>query len=72
MADNERSLAPVYIGIGVLATVGAGYLAWRFLLRDEETRSRAAGAIRRAGQEAEAWGRHAASAVKEAVQSRRA
>ncbi len=71
MADDERSLAPVYIGIGVLATIGAGYLLWRFALKDEKTRERAAKTIRRAGEEAEAWGRHAAGAVKDAVQSRR-
>lgn len=31
--DNSHTL--LYMGLGALAAVGAGYLAWRYLLSDE-------------------------------------
>lgn len=34
---EESSLAWLYIGLGAVAAVGAGYLAWRYLL-DESTK----------------------------------
>ena len=36
MAKNEGSHAWLYVGLGVVAAAGAGYLAWRYLL-DEST-----------------------------------
>lgn len=39
MAKNDGpSFAWLYVGLGVVAAVGAGYLAWRYLL-DESTKS---------------------------------
>ena len=40
MGKDDDSNSLLYIGIGALAAVGAGYLAWRYLLADD-TKDRA-------------------------------
>lgn len=34
--DEDHVMTGVYIGVGVLLAVGAGYLAWRYLLSDDQ------------------------------------
>ncbi|MHB8632974.1 MAG: hypothetical protein ACYDBQ_03265 [Thermoplasmatota archaeon] len=36
--DDDDSHALLYIGLGALAAVGAGYLTWRYLLSDDTKR----------------------------------
>ncbi len=38
MADKDDSRALLYVGIGAVAAVGAGYLLWRFALDDKQRR----------------------------------
>lgn len=33
--DEDHLMTGVYIGVGVLLAAGAGYLAWRYLLSDQ-------------------------------------
>jgi peptidoglycan/LPS O-acetylase OafA/YrhL len=37
--DEGPSLAWLYVGLGVAAAVGAGYLAWRYLLDEGQKQS---------------------------------
>lgn len=34
--DEDHVMAGVYVGVGILLAAGAGYLAWRYLLSDEQ------------------------------------
>jgi hypothetical protein len=34
--DEDHVMTGVYIGVGLLLAVGAGYLAWRYVLSDEQ------------------------------------
>lgn len=34
--DEDHVMTGVYIGVGLLLAVGAGYLAWRYALSDEQ------------------------------------
>jgi hypothetical protein len=34
--DEDHIMTGVYIGLGVLLAAGAGYLAWRYVLSDEQ------------------------------------
>jgi hypothetical protein len=34
--DEDHIMTGVYIGVGLLLAVGAGYLAWRYALSDEQ------------------------------------
>jgi hypothetical protein len=34
--DEDHIMTGVYIGIGLLVAAGAGYLAWRYVLSDEQ------------------------------------
>ena len=36
--DEDHIMTGVYIGIGLLVAAGAGYLAWRYVLSDEQKR----------------------------------
>ena len=36
--DEDHIMTGVYIGIGLLLAAGAGYLAWRYALSDEQKR----------------------------------
>lgn len=36
--DEDHIMTGVYIGIGLLVAAGAGYLAWRYALSDEQKR----------------------------------
>ncbi len=36
--DEDHIMTGVYIGIGILVAAGAGYLAWRYALSDEQKR----------------------------------
>jgi len=51
MGDDGDSKALLYVTIGALAAVGAGYLVWRYVLSDE-TKDRAKQAVRQAAEHA--------------------
>lgn len=34
--DEDHVMTGVYIGVGILLAAGAGYLAWRYLLDDDQ------------------------------------
>jgi len=36
--DDDHIMTGVYVGIGLLLVAGAGYLAWRYALSDEQKR----------------------------------
>ncbi|MEA3136741.1 MAG: hypothetical protein QOC71_1022 [Thermoplasmata archaeon] len=36
--DEDHIMTGVYIGLGILLAAGAGYLAWRYALSDEQKR----------------------------------
>src|ERR1051326_6913154 len=36
--DDDHIMTGVYIGVGLLLAAGAGYLAWRYVLSDEQKR----------------------------------
>jgi uncharacterized membrane protein YccC len=64
MGDDGDSKALLYVTIGALAAVGAGYLVWRYALSDE-AKDRARQAIRQAAD-------HAREAASEATHRARA
>ncbi|MEK6984776.1 MAG: hypothetical protein AABX89_00110 [Candidatus Thermoplasmatota archaeon] len=47
MADKDDSRALLYVGIGAVAAVGAGFLLWRYAL-DEKQRDSVKGAVHQA------------------------
>jgi hypothetical protein len=61
--DDEPNLAPYYIGVGVLAAAAAGYLLWKYVFQDEQTRARAAKALSGAASRAATMGKKAASSA---------
>lgn len=34
--DEDHVMTGVYVGVGLLLAAGAGYLAWRYLLNDDQ------------------------------------
>jgi hypothetical protein len=34
--DDDHIMTGVYIGVGLLLAAGAGYLAWRYVLSDQQ------------------------------------
>ncbi|HLF17194.1 MAG TPA: hypothetical protein VI796_07180 [Candidatus Thermoplasmatota archaeon] len=69
MADEEGSMAPFYIGLGVIAAIGAGYLVWRFALKDPDQREKTLDAIARAGERAKAAGQQVIERARSAGES---
>jgi hypothetical protein len=63
--DDDRSLAPYYIGAGVIAAAAVGYVLWRYVFRDEKTRERAYDALKGAAGRAADMGRKAAHGAME-------
>jgi hypothetical protein len=37
-SDDDHIMTGVYIGVGLLLAAGAGYLAWKYVLSDEQKR----------------------------------
>jgi hypothetical protein len=66
MGDNGDSKALVYVAVGALAAVGVGYLVWRYALSDE-TKERAAAALKDARRKAAATAKSLAGTAKEAL-----
>lgn len=67
MGDSGDSKALVYIAVGALAAVGAGYLVWRYGL-SEETKERTVRALQDARRKATAAVRSAAAGAKESME----
>ena len=66
MGDNGDSKALVYIAVGALAAVGAGYLVWKYGM-SEQSRQRTVQALKEAGKKASATARSLASTAKDTV-----
>jgi hypothetical protein len=59
MAEDSPSHKGLYITLGALAAVGAGYLAWRYLLSDDQ-KDAAKSAVHRVTMKARSVGRQLA------------
>ncbi|MCA1812120.1 MAG: hypothetical protein LC623_08950 [Halobacteriales archaeon] len=66
MGDKGDSKALVYITVGALAAVGAGYLVWRYGL-SEESRQRTLQAVKNASRKATEAVKSVASTAREGM-----
>lgn len=66
MGDNGDSKALVYIAVGALAAVGAGYLVWRYGMT-EESRRRTIQALKDASKKAKEAVTSAAAMAKDSM-----
>ncbi|HEX2066880.1 MAG TPA: hypothetical protein VHI93_08725 [Candidatus Thermoplasmatota archaeon] len=66
MGGKDDSKALVYVAVGALAAVGAGYLVWKYGMT-EESRQRTVQALREASRKASQTVRSVASSAKDTV-----
>ena len=66
MADNGDSKALIYVAVGALAAVGAGYLVWKYGM-SEESRQRTLRALKEARKTAAEAVKSVAGSAKETM-----